>query len=99
MALTLMVFLRLNDAIDTFNELMLNFSLRRDNFKLFDNLSFGLPHLSRDGLHLNQTGKSVLTNCWVQSVLVRLGLRRGSLPLRFKFLNMARDFSSRSFAT
>ncbi len=81
-----------NRCIDELNELFLNLSLHSDNFKLFDNILFGLPHLARDGLHFNMSGKTVLSNCWVHCVLIRLGIKRGSLPLRHKFRRIANDF-------
>ena len=62
--------------------------------KLFDNLCFGLPHLARDGIHLNLTGKNVLSHCWVNVILIKLGLKRGNLPLRHNFLRIADDFYS-----
>ena len=81
-----------NDCIDKLNEYLFKFSLRTENFKLFDNLSFGLPHLARDGLHLNFTGKSVLSSCWVNCVLIRLGIKRGNLPIRHQYLSIFHDF-------
>lgn len=75
----------LNTDISKLNELMLEFSLRSRNFKLFDNLNFGLSHLARDGLHLNDSGKSSLSQCWVMCILIYLGIRKGSLPLRHGF--------------
>ena len=81
-------FNKLNDNIEDLNELMLQYSLRSDKFKLFDNIHFGLSHLAKDGLHLNSSGKTVLSAIWVNCILIRLGIRRGSLPLRHKFLRM-----------
>ena len=74
-----------NHCIDQTNELLLQFSLRCENFRLFDNLCFGLPHLAKDGIHFNLVGKSVLSNCWFNVVLIRLGFKRGFLPLRHNF--------------
>ncbi len=82
-----------NNRIERLNELLLNLSLRSKNFKLFDNLSFGLPHLARDGLHFNDSGKAVLSQCWVNCILISLGFRRGGLPLCHKFVRIATDFS------
>jgi hypothetical protein len=55
--------------IDHVNELILKLSIRTANVKLFDNVSFGLSHLARDGLHLNETGKHLFSDCWVHSIL------------------------------
>ncbi len=81
-----------NRVIDKLNELLLNMSLRSDNFKLFDNTLFGVSHLARDGLHLNLSGKTVLSNCWVHCILIRLGIKRGNLPLRRYYINIANNF-------
>ncbi len=81
----------LNDTIERLNELMFRCSLHHKNFKLFDNLEFGLAHLTKDGLHLTHTGQSVMSSCWVNCILVRLGLRRGPLPIRRRYFDMARD--------
>ena len=83
----------LNTDINRLNELMLEFSLRSQNFKLFDNLNFGLPHLARDGLHFNDIGKSSLSQCWVMCILIYLGLRRGSLPLRHSYRRKVDNFN------
>lgn len=85
-------FNRLNDNINYLNELMLQYSLRSDNFKLFDNLVLGTPHLAKDGLHLNNSGKAVVSACWVNCVLKALGLRGGGLPLRYSFRSIADSF-------
>ena len=82
----------LNDSIDSLNELMLQYSLRSKNFKLFDNTNFGLSHLARDGLHLNNSGKDVLSACWVNCVLKQLGFRKGNLPLRYSFLKIVSTY-------
>ena len=87
-------FNHVNECINKSNEYLLKFSLRVDNFKLFDNLCFGLPHLARDGIHLNLTGKLVLSNCWVNVTLIKLGLNRGYLPLRYNFRKIVDDFQS-----
>ena len=87
-------FNHINDCINKTNEYMLKLSLRSDNFKLFDNLCFGLPHLARDGIHLNLTGKNVLSNCWVNVTLIKLGLKRGYVPLRYNFSRIAEEFYS-----
>ena len=86
-------FNNLNGCINQLNELLFKMSLRTNNFKLFDNLSFGLSHLSRDGLHFNQAGKTVLSNCWVNCVLIRLGVKRGSLPIRRHFELLFHNFN------
>ena len=85
-------FNRINDCIDNTNEYLLKLSLRTENFKLFDNLCFGLAHLARDGIHLNITGKTVLSHCWINVVLIQLGLRKGILPLRHKFMSLVHNF-------
>lgn len=85
-------FNRVNDCINNTNEYLLKFSIRTDNLRLFDNLCFGLPHLSRDGIHLNFAGKTALSNCWVNATLIRLGLKRGYLPLRQNFLRIVHEF-------
>ena len=88
----------LNDSINYLNELLFQLSLRSPNLKLFDNLNFGLSHLARDGLHFNDTGKAVLSTCWMHAILVILGLRNGALPLRRPFLRMYHDYQkSNSF--
>ena len=79
----------MNDCIDKVNEYLLKLSLRVKNFKLFDNLCFGLPHLSRDVIHLNFVGKNVLSTCWVNVTLIKLGVRQGYLPLRYNFKKIA----------
>ena len=70
-------------------------SLRTFNFKLFDNVKFGMPHLARDGLHLNLAGQSLLSECWVHCILLALGLKRGYLPLRRQYRNLCCEFSFR----
>ena len=87
-------FNNMNRRIDHLNELLLQLSLRSPNFKLFDNLKFGLPHLARDGIHLNMAGKSSMTDCWVHCVLLTVGLRRGTLPLRRRYANLVDAFYS-----
>ena len=86
-------FNNMNRAIDQTNELLLQLSLRSKNFKLFDNVLFGLPHLARDGIHFNKLGKSVLTRSWIHCILVTLGLRKGPLPLRVLYANVVNRFS------
>ena len=86
-------FNNLNGCINQLNELLFKLSLRTENFKLFDNLSFGLSHLSRDGLHFNPAGKTALSKCWVNSVLIRLGVKRGSLPIRRHFISLFHNFN------
>lgn len=86
-------FNKLNDSINNTNEFMLKFSIRSDNFKLFDNLSFGLSHLARDGIHLNYAGKLALSNCWMKVILIRLGLVRGFLPIRHNFRSILHDYN------
>ena len=86
-------FNKMNRLIDHTNELLLQLSLRHRNFKLFDNIQFGLPHLARDGLHLNKSGKAVLSRCWIHCILLVLGLKRGPLPLRVRYVNIVERFS------
>ena len=81
-----------NDRIDRLNILLLELSLKTQNFKLFDNTKFGLSHLARDGIHMNFNGKSVLSDCWVHAILLILGLRRGPLPLRRSFEDRVEQF-------
>ena len=81
-------FNRTNDRIDEMNRLILHLSLNSQNIKLFDTLRFGLPHLARDGVHLNDGGKAVISECWVNVILITLGLRRANLPLRHSFLSI-----------
>ena len=71
-----------NRLINDYNRRMFELSLRSDNFKLFDTLQLGLAHLSRDGIHLMDSGKAVVTKSWVNAVLVKLGYRKGPLPVR-----------------
>jgi hypothetical protein len=78
----------LNDSINRLNLLLFQLSLRSRNFKLFDNLSFGLAHLARDGLHLNEQGKDAVSSCWVHAILVTLNFRAGPLPLRQPYIIM-----------
>ncbi len=74
---------------------MLQYSLRSGNFKLFDNVRFGLAHLAKDGIHFNDNGKAVLSACWVYCVLVRLGkIRDRTLPLRPNFVRMVENYNS-----
>ena len=75
---------------------MLQLSLRTVNFKLFENISFGIAHLSRDGLHLNASGKDVLSGCWVYSILVGLNFKGGPLPLSYRFRKIVDDFRARN---
>ena len=82
-----------NDTIDDFNELMFLLSLHTKNFKLFDNLKFGMSHLARDGLHMNRYGKESMSESWIHSVLIRLGFRRGPLPIRQRYQDLHRNFT------
>ena len=82
----------MNRRINYLNELLLKLSLRTPNFKLFENICFGLPHLSRDGLHLNHAGKSAMTDCWVHCILITLGFRQGPLPLRRQYISIIEEF-------
>lgn len=85
---------QMNARIDHVNELILKLSIRTANIKLFDNVSFGLSHLARDGLHLNETGKRLFSDCWVHCILIGLGLRKCSYPLRQKYHNIVNNFYS-----
>ena len=85
----------LNDSIDRLNKLLVQLSFRSSNFKLFDNIHFGLSHLARDGLHLNESGKTVLSMCWVHVILITLGFRTGSLPLRRPYRDLYHDYMNR----
>jgi alkylated DNA repair dioxygenase AlkB len=84
----------LNNSINRLNLLLFQLSLRSKNFKLFDNLSFGIAHLARDGLHFNDQGKEKLSMCWVHAVLVTLNYRTGPLPLRQPFINIYLDYTN-----
>ena len=84
----------MNNRISHLNELVLELSLRSRNIKLFDNVQFGLSHLASDGIHLNQSGKSVLSGCWVYCILLTLGLKKGPLPLRRDYANIVDRFYS-----
>ena len=86
-------FNNMNRLIDQTNELLLQLSLRCRNFKLFDNIQFGLARLARDGLHFNKSGKAVLSKCWTHCILLVLGLKLGPLPLRVRYLNIVERFS------
>ena len=88
-------FNHMNQSIDKLNMALFELSLRTFNFKLFDNVKFGMPHLARDGLHLNLAGQSVLSECWVHCILLALGLKRGYLPLRRQYRNLCCEFSFR----
>ena len=83
---------KLNDSIDRLNKLLVQLSFRSSNFKLFDNIYFGLSHLARDGLHFNDSGKTVLSMCWVHVILITLGFRTGSLPLRRPYKDLYHDY-------
>ena len=86
----------INAERDKLNRYLFQLSLRQENFKLFDNLSFGLAHLARDGLHLNNPGKAIVSSNWVECILIRLGFYRGSLPIRREFRRIAYDFNDTS---
>jgi alkylated DNA repair dioxygenase AlkB len=75
----------MNNIINELNQLLVGLSVRSKNFKLFDNLNFGVPHLARDGIHLNDAGKRVVSVNWVHCILLALQLRVGFLPLRRNF--------------
>lgn len=74
-----------NRVINDHNRRMFQLSLKSDNFKLFDTLELGLAHLSRDGIHLTDSGKLVVSKSWVNAVLIQLGYRRGPLCIRKEF--------------
>ena len=59
-----------------------------------DNLRFGLSHLAKDGLHFTATGKNILTRHWIDSILKRLGLMHGTLPIRRQFRYFVQEFQS-----
>ena len=86
-----------NSCVDKLNEFLLKFSLRTSNFRLIDNLCLGLPHLTKDGIHFNMAGKSVLSRFWVNCILIRLGLMRGALPIRQEFRVIADEYYSRNW--
>ena len=74
--------------------ILLYYFMRSDNFKLFDTPRFGLAHLARDGIHLNSAGKTVLSESWVNSILVSLRFRSANLPLRPNFVRIVNEFRS-----
>ena len=78
----------LNNNIDQLNKLLVELSVCSRNFKLFDNLSFGLPHLAKDGIHLNDAGKRVVTANWINCILIALQFRVAFLPLRQNFMGI-----------
>ena len=83
----------LNDSVDKLNELMMHLSVRQGNFKLFENTTFSAAaYLAHDGLHLNRRGQDAMSKSWVNAVLVRLGMRRGTLPIRPKFQAIHREY-------
>ena len=86
----------INAERDKLNRYLFQLSLRQENFKLFDNLSFGLAHLARDGLHLNNPGKAIVSSNWVECILIRLGFYRGSLPIRREFRRIAYEYNDMS---
>jgi hypothetical protein len=75
----------MNPAINQLNRLMFDLSLRAPNIKLFDNMGFGMSHLAKDGIHLNDFGKRAATKNWVHVILIASFLRAGHLPLRPDF--------------
>ena len=82
-----------NDRIDDFNELMFHLSLHTAHFKLFDNPNFGTAHLAADGLHMNQSGQQSMSDCWINCILLRLGFRRGPLPIRMPYQHLHRKYA------
>ena len=46
-------FNNMNKTIDQLNMALFELSICTANFKLFDNLKFGISHLARDGIHFN----------------------------------------------
>ena len=78
-----------NNKCEQLNMNMMHYSLRSVNFKLFDNIRFGPPHLSRDGVHMTPEGRRLMTECWVEAVKIYMGLGRArSLPLRREFADL-----------
>ena len=84
----------MNPAIGELNRMMFELSLRAPNIKMFDNLGFGLSHLARDGVHLNESGKRAVSKNWVHVILIASFLRAGFLPLRQDFKDAAARYYS-----
>ena len=82
----------INPAINYLNSNLFELALREPGFKLFDNSRFGLAHLTRDGVHLTQLGKDIVSRNWVHCVLIILGKRPGPLPLRREYQNRYLEF-------
>ena len=76
----------INNRVNSLNELLILLSIHSNNFKLFDNVNFGLAHLARDGLHLTYGGQDVFSRCWVEVILIHLGFKNKPLPLRLDFV-------------
>ena len=82
----------INQQSDRLNELLVHLSVHSKNFKLFENLNFGLSHLASDGLHLNLAGKSTLSGCWVDVILTHFGFRNKPLPIRIPFRQIVSSY-------
>ena len=85
----------MNPAINQLNRMMFELSLRAPNIKLFDNVGFGMSHLAKDGIHLNDFGKRAATKNWVHVILIATFLRAGHLPLRPDFQDAATRYYSK----
>ena len=79
----------INSKCEQLNLNMMHYSLRSENFRLFDNIRFGPPHLSRDGVHMTPEGRRLMTECWIEAVKIQMGLSRArSFPLRREFADL-----------
>lgn len=85
----------MNPAINQLNRMMFELSLRAPNIKLFDNVGFGMSHLAKDGIHLNDFGKRAATKNWVHVILIATFLRAGHLPLRPDFQDAVTRYYSK----
>ena len=75
-----------NNQIDMFNNLCFDYAMYcadlYKHFRIFDILEFGLAHISGDSKHLTPAGQHLYSKVWVSVALLKLGFRRGKLPLR-----------------
>ena len=83
----------INDAylrhIHTINRDIFNHCITSPNATFFDNENLDWDHISNDGIHLTPAGKKSLSKCWVNVILRCFGFRRGPVPLRPSFRNIA----------
>ena len=84
-----------NPDIDLLNYYIFQLSLRTSNLYVFDHLRWSMSHLKQDGVHLTATGKVSYTKCWLMTVLLFLGYRKGSLPIRRHYQDMLTNYRFR----